>query len=125
MGFEPATLRIEATNATTRPTNVDVDKQRARARVLIANANLFFPGRDRGATGRFFAVIGGVQFSLFSRGLSLHKKNLIRSSFSCVYWGMKMSRSGWLAFTNKLPQNHFEPPLESAEYPPCLIRGEY
>jgi hypothetical protein len=56
------------------------------------NVATFFPWRDRGVTGRFFAAIGGVQFSLFSCGLFLHKKNLIRSGFSCFYRGMKMSR---------------------------------
>ena len=51
----------------------------------------FFPSQDRGVTGRFFAAIGGVQFPLFLRGLFLHKKNWIRSSFSCFYRGMKRS----------------------------------
>ena len=37
--------------------------------------NIFFPGRDRGVIGRFFAAIGGVKFFLFLRGLLLHKKN--------------------------------------------------
>ena len=54
--------------------------------------NIFFLGRDRGVIGRFFAAIGGVQFLLFLRGLFLHKKNWIRSSFSCFDRGMRRSR---------------------------------
>ena len=42
--------------------------------------NIFFLGRDRGVTGRFFAAIGGMQFCLFLRGLFLHKRNCTRSS---------------------------------------------
>ena len=68
-------------------------------------ANIFFPGSSQGVTGRFFAAIGGVQFSLFSRGLFLHKKNLIRSNFSCFDRGMKRSRTGSSSPTNKLKRN--------------------
>ena len=89
------------------------------------NVVFFFLGRDRGVTGRFFAAIGGVQFSLFSRGPLLRRQIRRRSSFSCFYRGMKRSRSGSSSFTNKLPQNHSEPPFKGEGYPLYLIRGEY
>jgi len=66
-----------------------------------------------------------MQFFLFLRGLFLHKKNWIRSSFSCFDRGMRRGRSAAVLLTNNLPQNHFEPPLKGEKYPPYLMRGEY
>ena len=54
--------------------------------------NIFFPGRDRGVIGRFFAAIGGVKFFLFLRGPLLRRQIRRRSSFSCFDRGTRMSR---------------------------------
>ena len=75
MGFEPATLRIEATNATTRPTNVDVDKQRARARLLIANANLFFLV-ETGVRLAVFSQLSEECNSLYFRAVFLYTRRI-------------------------------------------------
>ena len=85
----------------------------------------FFPGSRPGVIGPFFAATGGVKIFLFLRGPLLRRQIRRRSSFFCFYRGMKRSRSGSSSSTNKLPQNHFEPPLKGEEYPPYLMRGEY
>ena len=43
-----------APHVTTRPTNTDVDEVRARTRIVIANANIFFPGSRPGCDWPFF-----------------------------------------------------------------------
>ena len=56
----------ERNHQTKRLTSTIVERTRG---FLSSYANIFFLGRDQGVTGQFFAAIGGVQFSLFSRGL--------------------------------------------------------
>ena len=111
----------------TRPARMG-DPRRAESVKNVENKNVatfFFLGRDRGVIGRFFAAIGGVKFFLFLRGPLLRRQIRRRSSFSCFYRGMKRNRSGSSSPTNKLPQNHSEPPLKGEGYPLYLIRGEY
>ena len=127
---EPAEVRTrdlahavdERNHQTKRLTSTIVERTRG---FLSSYANIFFLGRDRGVTGRFFAAIGGVQFSLFLRGPLLRRQIRSCSSFSCFYRGIRRSRSGSSSPTNKLPQNHSEPPLKGEGYPPYLMRGEY
>ena len=72
-GFEPVTLRMMVSIVTTRPTNIDVDELRAHARVLIANANIFFPGSRPGCDWPFFrsyrrsAILFIFAWSFFSQ----------------------------------------------------------
>ena len=90
------------------------------------NASVFFSElKERGAAPPAPPTIGGVGFFFLLRGLFLHKKNWLRSSFSCFYRAMRRSRSGWPALTHKPPQNHFEPPPKNQECPPYLMCGEY
>jgi hypothetical protein len=62
-----------------------------RRAAIGQNVQTIFPG-DRVVISCFFAAIGGVQFLLFLRGLFLHKKNWIRSSFYYFDQGMRRSR---------------------------------
>ena len=84
----------------------------------------FFLGRDRGVTGRFFAAIGGVQFSFFCAVLC-YDVRYGGALFFLFLSGYEKVLIGLACFDKQTPQNRFEPPPKNQEFPPYLMRGKY
>ena len=110
---------IERNHQTNRLTSANDE----RTRGLQSSYEHFFPGSRPGCDWPFFrSYRGSAILFIFARSFFTQEEFVPLWLFLFLS-GHEKDRSGSSSPTNKLPQNHSEPPLKGEGYPPYLMRG--